>query len=179
MARLTVAAVTLVAFVAVWGLPNVAGSRFVAVRVAAVAIGSGQGEAARKLVLGNGPSTSAGALRVVIGVDGRYPTPVVVAWTNPPLRLEIVAVQADGTTRTVATFTASSPMFETGADSPTETVDDAVVVIRPGLVELPIGPPSGTPLTDSSGEPLPAGAYLLQGWALGIKSQPLPLTVLE
>ena len=171
--------VALLAVATVWAIPNLAGRAFVEVRLVASPSAGEPGWSQRRILLGDGPATVAGAIRLAVRIEGRYLLPVVVEATDPPLRVELRAQLEDGTSRTVWIVSGSAAELEQGGDSPDGPAAGRAVLVRPGPLDLPIGPAGGIGLQDASGGDLPAGRYVLQAWAFDIPSGSLQLTLLD
>jgi hypothetical protein len=171
--------VALLAVGTVWAIPNLAGRAFVEVRLVAWPAAGEPGWSQRRILLGGGPATVAGAIRLAVRIEGRYPLPVVVEATDPPLRIELRAQGEDGASRTVWSVTGTAAALEEGADSPDGPAVGKPVLIRPGELELPVGPALGVRLTDGADAGLAVGNYVLQAWAFGIPSGILQLTLLD
>ena len=171
------AAIALVAFGLTWALPNIAGRTFVAVRIVATPVTDGPSPE-RIVVVGASEAMLASGLRLAIRVEGTYPLPVVVTSAQPPLRVELRALLAGGATQVVWRLAGSAAELETGADSDDGSGDGAILV-RPGHIDLAIGPPDGQAFEDDAGGGLADGRYVLQAWAFEIASGPLAVTLLD
>jgi len=172
-------ALALVVVGGVWAVPNVAGPAFVDVQLIATPVAGEPGAGQRLITLGDGPTMVAVAIRISISIEGRYPLPVVVPWTDPPLRVELQAQPDEGVGSTVWTLTGSAAELEGGADSPDGPAGRGLVLIRPGWIELAIGSSDGSRLVDDAGADLAVGRYVLQAWAFDIASATLPLEILD
>jgi hypothetical protein len=175
-AGVALALVALVIGIVVWAVPNLAGPALVGVRLLVTPVAGETGARERRVTVDGGDPVDAGALRLVIRLEGHYPLPVVVEGTNPPLRVELLAPAAGGGWRTLWALTGSAAELETGSDSP-DGPGSPVIAVWPGALDLTIGPESGIALRDDAAADLPAGTYRLQAWALGIQSDPVSLTV--
>ena len=170
------AAIALGAFGLTWALPNIAGRTFVAVRIVATPVTDGPSPE-RIVVVGASEAMLASGLRLAIRVEGTYPLPVVVTSAQPPLRVELRAMLAGGATRVVWRLVGSAAELETGADS--DGSGDGAILVRPGHIDLAIGPLDGQPFEDDAGGGLAAGRYVLRAWAFEIASGPLAVTLLD
>ena len=174
---IVLAALLLVA-IGVWAIPNTAGRAFVDVRLIVTPVSDEPG-AERQIALGGAAPTLASSLKLAIRIDGRYLLPVVVPRTDPPLRVELRDDGDDGRSTTIWSVAGSAAELEDGGDSPDDPALGRPVLVRPGALDMAIGPADGMALVDPEGAPLAAGAYVLQAWAFGIPSETLSLVVAD
>jgi hypothetical protein len=176
-----VAAAIVIGLVAIfaWAIPNVAGRALVEVRAVVVASDGGPLDIRRTVVFGDGSEHQIGRLGLAVRVTGRYPLPVVVDTAEPPLRVELRAIGEGGASHVVLDLSGDSRELGQAEDSGDDVARGRVVLVRPGSIDLPIGPRSGVAFVDDHGVPLPAGRYTLRAWAFGQPSGTLQLILVN
>ncbi len=177
--RLALALLGLVAvgaFVGVWVLPNVAGPIFLQVRALAAPRLSTTGPT---ISIEGGAPVHASALDVGVEVTNRYPLSVVVGTGAIAYKAAVYRHDAGGQVTRVWQSGVGDPALEEGSNSPAGggSASGAAVVTAGTSRHDITGSATPFALTDSSGQPLPAGVYYLQVWAYGIGSGPVPISI--
>jgi hypothetical protein len=178
--RWGIVALVLVALVVItgWAIPNLAGSALIEVRLVAtptVATGAGT----RTVVVGGGQPGSATNLLLSVRITNRYVLPLTIGGGTEPLRIDLRARSADGTSRLVWTIQGSSAGLEPDGESPDGNPASRAYLIDVGTTDYPVGPDGGVALTDGTGQPLQPGSYELRAYAFGVASGSLPVGIVE
>jgi hypothetical protein len=178
-AAIAVGLIALALAVVGWGIPNVAGSAFVEVRLVVVPILSAGPGPVHTIVLGETAPMDVSRLRLQVRVEGQYPLPLVVAGGAQPLRVELRARDETGVSHLVWAIDDTTAALDAGSDSPAGSGGSRAYLVRPGTVDLDIGPAAGVALIDEFGVTLSPGRYELRAVAFGIAGGSLPLQVIE
>jgi hypothetical protein len=178
--RIQVAIVAIVVAIGLlgWGLPNLAGTAFVEVRLVVIPV-TDASSASRDAIIGSAESSSVSRLRFTVRVTNRYPLPVTIGGDPAPLTVELRSRAADGTSNQVWAITASAAELERGSDSPDGGRGSRAYLVAPGTVDYPVGVATGVGLVDAYGNALQPGRYDLRASAFGITSGLLPLVVID
>jgi hypothetical protein len=162
----------LLAFTAVWAIPNVAGAAFVEVRAIVVAHPAAGGHS---VTIGNDAPVNADSLSVSVEVTNRYPLTVVLSAGQTAFQATGYRRDASGKLVQVWRAVADDPALEEGSDSPVGGGQDAAAV-APGSTRHVVADGSNAfRLADAFGSPLPAGLYYVRVWAYGIASPLVPI----
>jgi hypothetical protein len=159
-----------VAFVAGWALPNIAGPAFVQVRaVATVRTGTGDGPT---VAIGGQTTMRSGALNVTVELTNLYPLAVVLGAS--PTAFKAAIYRHDGTTQWTLVWHqgAADPIVEEGSDSPVGGGSAGGAASVPsGITRHQIANGSTAfPLVDARGLSISPGVYYLRVWGYGIGS---------
>lgn len=181
MTRRRRGALALVALVAgllllvVWGLPNVAGRRFVSVTTRVAVVGGTQGD--KELILPDGSKAPPGELRIVAEITNHYPLPVVVAFRGSAIEASLVDRNVSKPPP-IWRGSASDPAIESGDDSP-DPGPGRVVVIQPGTTLFPATPEAALVVDAAKVAELEPGIYGLRVSAYGVSASPALISVIE
>jgi hypothetical protein len=165
-----------VAFTAVWALPNMAGSSFVQVRAVVTARAAAAGPT---IVIGGSAAVQASAVDVSVEVDNHYPLGVVLG--TGPTAFRAAAYQRDGSGKLVLAWQvgAGDATVEEGSDSPVGGgPGDGAIVVPSGVTRHVITQGSKPfSLVSAGGVALASGVYYLKVWAYGIGSPLVPMAL--
>jgi hypothetical protein len=175
--RWGLAALLLVAVVAItgWAIPNLAGPALIEVRlVATPTVASDAG--VRTVVVGGGQPGSATNLLLSVRITNRYVLPLTIGGDPEPLRVDLRARSADGTSTLVWSIRGSSAGLEPDGESPGGNPASRAYLINVGTTDYPVGPDGGVA---GAGRPLEPGSYELRAYAFGVASGALPVGIVE
>jgi len=167
----------LIAFVAGWALPNIAGPAFVQVRAIATAR-TGSGDGATVAIAGQ-TTVHSGALNVTVELTNLYPLAVVLGAS--PTAFKAAVYRHDGTGQWTPVWHqgAADPVVEEGSDSPVGGGSAGGAASVPsGITRHPIANGSTAfPLVDARGLSISPGVYYLRVWGYGIGSPLVALAI--
>ena len=171
--RLLLAAVTgaaLVAFVAGWALPNVAGPVFVQVR--AIATAQKGSVIGASVSIAGAAEVPAGALNVTVELENRYPLAVVLGTSPTAFQAALYRRDSTGKWTLVWHASAGDPALEQVSDSPVGGGSAGGAASVPsGISRHAIADgTSAFPLVDARGLSISPGVYYLRVWGYGVGS---------
>lgn len=173
----TLIGAVVVAFVAGWALPNIAGPAFVQVRaVATTRTGSGAGPL---VAIAGEPPVRAAALAVTVELDNRYPLSVVLGASPTAFQAAIYRHDSVGKWTLVWRRGAGDPTVEEGSDSPVGGGSaGGAAAVPSGITRHAVANGSAAfPLVDARGLSISPGVYYLRVWGYGIGSPLVPLAI--
>jgi len=166
----------LVAFIAVWALPNMAGPAFVQVRAVVAARMAPVGPT---VAIGGSSTVQASAIDLSVEIDNRYPLSVVVGTGRTAYQAAAYRRDSNGHLTRVWQTGVNDPALEEGSDSPMGGSSNGNAAVVPAGVSRHAITAGGASflLTDATGTALPPGVYYLRVWAYGIGSPLVPMAL--
>ena len=165
-----------VAFIAVWALPNMAGPAFVQVRAVVAARSAPVGPT---VAIGGLSAVQASAIDLSVEIDNRYPLSVVVGSGRTAYQAAAYRRESNGHLTRVWQAGVNDPALEEGSDSPMGGLSNNTAAVVPTGVSrhvITAGAASFL-LTDATGTALAPGVYYLRVWAYGIGSPLVPVSL--
>ena len=171
-----VAALAIVAFVATWALPNMAGPLFVQVSALVAPRPSVSGPT---VMIADRAPVQATALDVGVEVVNHYPLSVVLGTGRTAFQAAVYRRDTTGHLVRVWQANLNDPLLEEGSDSPVGGGSaGGAAVIASGTTRHDLtSPTTWLNLVGGPGAALPAGVYYLRVWAYGIGSQLVPIAL--
>jgi hypothetical protein len=166
-----------VAVVAGWALPNIAGPAFVQVRAVATArTGSGDGPT---VAIAGASQVRSSALDVTVEMDNRYPLAVVLGANPTAFQAAIYRREGAGQLTLVWHTGSGDPIVEEGSDSPAAGGSASGAASVPsGITRHAVANGSTAfPLVDARGLSIGPGVYYLRVWGYGIGSPLVALAI--
>jgi hypothetical protein len=166
-----------VAFVAGWALPNVAGPAFVQVR-AVVTVRTGSGESPMVAIAGQ-PQVRSAAIDVTVELANHYPLAVVLGASPIAFQAAIYSHDSAGQWTLIWRNGVGDPTVEEGSDSPVGGGSaGGAAAVPSGITRHAVASGSTAfSLVDARGLSISPAVYYLRVWGYGIGSPLVPLAI--